>query len=796
MPHLPLLEQQLDQGGLWPSEKAALDNLLQVLRQPRFFIAPLRLDASTQGHLRQVRGEFIASLITHLTPFFIEHEPDSARYTELHLIALEIQDNLNLSELTLPFPLRLIRCTVKGEINCSKSYLAEFSLQECEIGALTLNLSQVSKGVHIKDSLIKERLCLAETIIGGSLLIEGSPGHNSFSLAQIGRIDAEEIHVRHSLKLTGLHVNGHLNFRFCWIGSDFVVSECVITNSTSCLPPLSLDNGVIRGDMHLHRITLLHQRAEGENPGGKLALSAMHSRIRGNFTVEELSWNNPIELSSMQVGGHMSLRGLSMITGGQTGCDCALAAKGLRVRGQLYIEGQWGKASGQLYGGLHLPSALIGMDAHLRRLTIHAPGYKALSLSGALIQGKLQMGEGLKIIGLVRMIALKVQGKLALYQSHLRGTLTEKYKTSSVLPTALEARGITIYGDLELGEKCLIEGCVDLAGLKVNGSLRMKKCVILPPSMPSVSDQDLSSVITLNLEGGSIQRELDIANDPSPEPSPFTLPTEPADITHNLFAGTLNLRHLKAGTLRDGVETSDVLSIYPPPAHTLTSPLPFASHILLDGFVYRSIPIGSSRLSISLSVRRRLNWLSHHNHPFSPQPYEHYARHLTQLGLESSSINVHIRKWDDYLKSYARKGLSAWRLIQLYIMKYVLDYGYRPWKSVYFILGFIFLGTLVFRLGYQAGHITPSSADVLLSADYREKGILPADYPAFNAFFYALDTFIPLVSMHIEEYWAPSKDLTPPSLVIRTYFVIHVVAGWFLVTAAIGGFIGILKPPV
>jgi len=789
---MSVLERQLNGGDLWPDEKAVLTNLLQTLQKPQFFVAPLRLSSPLPDKVQRVRGDFIASLVTHLTPLFTARSFGSVRYTELHLRDLEIEGDLNLSEHHLPFSLQLMGCTCRGEINFSKSYIEEISLQGCNIGLLTINLSEVHKGVYIRSSLIKGRLDLTETIIGGSLVVEVAPVEDSSSLTHITEIEAQELQVRHSVKLVGLRVKGHLNFRFCRIGSDFVVLDCVLVSPTPGMASLTLDNGVIKGDIYLRRSTLLQEGAACESREDSPALSARHLRVQGNFEIEELSWNSYLELSSIRIGGNLIMQGLSMIAEEQRCKACALQGKGMRIQGQLYIDGQWGKGSGQIWGGLHFPAAIVGMDAHLRRLHIEAPDHKAISLSGALIRGKLQMGENLKIVGLVRMIALKVQGKFALYQSHLQGTSIERYsnQTSSLPPTAIEARGITVYGDLELGKKCLIQGSLDLAGLKVNGSLRLKKCLIFP-----VHIEDPSSVITLNLEGGVIQRELDIANESCLETSFSTLPSNANDVEYSLVAGTLNFRHLKIGTLRDSVENSEVLFAYPPPIHASGSSSKFVSRLILDGFVYDSIATSAQQVPISLSIQRRMNWLSHHNHPFSPQPYEHYAQYLAQLGLESSSINVQIRKWDDYLKSYTGKGLSIWRLTQLYIMKYVLDYGYRPWRSVYFIIGFILMGTLIFRLGYQAGYITPSSADVLLSSEYRERNTLPSDYPVFNAFFYSLDTFLPLVSMHIEEYWAPSKDLTLPSLLIRSYFVIHVVAGWFLVTAAIGGFIGILKPP-
>ena len=148
-----VLEQQLSEGDLWPDEKAVLANLLQTLQMPQVFVAPLRLSSPLPDKVQRARGDFIASLVTHLTPLFTARSFDSVRYTELHLRDLEIEEDLNLGEHNRPFSLQLMGCTCRGEINFSKSYIEEISLQGCNIGVLALNLSEVHKGVYIGSPL-------------------------------------------------------------------------------------------------------------------------------------------------------------------------------------------------------------------------------------------------------------------------------------------------------------------------------------------------------------------------------------------------------------------------------------------------------------------------------------------------------------------------------------------------------------------------------------------------------------------------------------------------------------------
>ena len=58
-----------------------------------------------------------------------------------------------------------------------------------------------------------------------------------------------------------------------------------------------------------------------------------------------------------------------------------------------------------------------------------------------------------------------------------------------------------------------------------------------------------------------------------------------------------------------------------------------------------------------------------------------------------------------------------------------------------------------------AGLMTPSKQRVYLDGRYDavEKGV-PGQYPNFNRGLYAIDTFLPIVDLHVEPYWLPNAN--------------------------------------
>ena len=92
----------------------------------------------------------------------------------------------------------------------------------------------------------------------------------------------------------------------------------------------------------------------------------------------------------------------------------------------------------------------------------------------------------------------------------------------------------------------------------------------------------------------------------------------------------------------------------------------------------------------------------------------------------------------------------AWSVM----MQVTIGFGYQPLRALWWIAGFVGLGTLLFGWGYRMRIITPTE-----EAAYREfvaSGEAPPHYPVFNPLVYSLENFLPVVELHQDKYWRPN----------------------------------------
>ena len=101
-----------------------------------------------------------------------------------------------------------------------------------------------------------------------------------------------------------------------------------------------------------------------------------------------------------------------------------------------------------------------------------------------------------------------------------------------------------------------------------------------------------------------------------------------------------------------------------------------------------------------------------------------------------------------------------------------IGYGYMPKRAGLGCLGFVFVGTLLFRQSFRRGRFATMTKD---------------GPPAFHPFIYALDSFVPIVDLHQVRFYLPT------STGLRWYLWAHTAVGWLLTTLLIVGATGIIR---
>ena len=198
---------------------------------------------------------------------------------------------------------------------------------------------------------------------------------------------------------------------------------------------------------------------------------------------------------------------------------------------------------------------------------------------------------------------------------------------------------------------------------------------------------------------------------------------------------------------------------------------------------------------------------------FSRQPYEQLAKVLKSNGNEEEATWVLISKEDDQLRQVKPNCLS-WFWKQL--LRVSISYGYRPQLSLLWGAIVVVIGAIIFNFGYKNALITPTTDSFTSkpayfsqkdadSKDSCAKVIDPRKmedcpkYPKFDPLIYSLDTFLPIIDLHLKGYWLPNANapVNSPNIKwgywLRVYFIVHTIFGWAIVTLAVAGFSGLVR---
>ncbi len=226
---------------------------------------------------------------------------------------------------------------------------------------------------------------------------------------------------------------------------------------------------------------------------------------------------------------------------------------------------------------------------------------------------------------------------------------------------------------------------------------------------------------------------------------------------------------------------------------------PAPGNLVLNGFVYGDIAGGPS------DGPSRLRWLALQPPEYHSQPFRQLATVLSAMGRDDGAIQVRIAK-EIAQRRFGHESLAqrAWSVI----MQVTIGFGYVPLRALWWIAGFVGLGTILFGWGYRMRIITPTE-----EAAYREfvaSGEAPPHYPVFNPLVYSLENFLPVVELHQDKYWRPNpRHRVPgratrsgeprgpsaiPSRLLRCYLWLHILAGWTITPLLFAGLSGLVRP--
>ena len=224
---------------------------------------------------------------------------------------------------------------------------------------------------------------------------------------------------------------------------------------------------------------------------------------------------------------------------------------------------------------------------------------------------------------------------------------------------------------------------------------------------------------------------------------------------------------------------------------------PAAGNLDVNGFVYNAIIGGPA------TAAERLEWLARQPVGYRPRPYRQLAQVLREEGRDDGAVEVLIAQ----RVAQRRFGnLSAPERAWNLMLDATIGYGYDPLRALWWIGGFVILGTLLFDAGYRLRVITPTEPSAYQS--FEQSGDTPRHYPPFNALVYSLENFLPVVDLHQGMFWRPNPrhpararaaqssagSGTVTATLLRWYLWMHILAGWILTPLLFAGLSGLIRP--
>lgn len=459
--------------------------------------------------------------------------------------------------------------------------------------------------------------------------------------------------------------------------------------------------------------------------------------------------------------------------GGQLSCDaghfenpmgCALNIRGLSIKGNVFLRDGY-----TARGKVDLTHAHIGGSLFCKRGRFENPKKLALVADGLTIKGDIFLTEGFAAIGEVRLSGTDIGGQL-----NCSGGYFKNPEGDALTGDDLSVRGSVLLNDgfTAMGKVRLINSDIGGALNCSNGNFDNQEEEALVASRVNVTNSvSLGNGFVargevgfigcaiggqLNCIGGTFENgrkdALTLQN---------TTVNDVAFLSEITIRGGLNLLNSNFALLADDLRS-----------------WPEEGVLILDGFQYGSIN-GEPPI---VDAKSRLKWLAlqpakNKNYGFRPQPYEQLVKVLRAMGHGEDARAIAIAKQQEMRKArrwpgrFGKvRGLGA--RIWSDILRWTTGYGYETWRAFIGMALIVLIGTGVFWFAGN-GDMRPTTDGAYI--------------PAFNAFIYSVDAFLPIVDLHQETYWLPQSQT------YMGYLWFHISIGWILTTIAVAAFTGLFK---
>ncbi len=566
-------------------------------------------------------------------------------------------------------------------------------------------------------------------------------------------VDVRGVHVH------GAEIIGRLDLAFVSISFPLALLRCRI------------EKGIDLTESEVRAIAL-----DGSSVG---PIAAAQARLRGSLYLRDgFHARGEVRLLGANIKGSLECRNARF----ENPDGDAISANGVMVHGSVFMD-----AGFYAHGTVRMVGASIDRMWICTGGRFVAPRREALVADGISIGSSLMMENGFIAVGEVRLMGASIHGDLSCRSGRILNRGAD----------ALSADGVTIGGSANLNRGFKAVGRVRMVGGVIKHDLTCRDATLLNQDGDALVidrariDGNLylegrfRSNAVISLRTARIHGDMHVWNARFTGSGVNGVVAENAQISGRLLwkgigltpGSELNLSHARIGQLADERKS-----------------WPDAGRLHLQGLEYQSISEGP------LDAVARLDWLRRQPYaPFSQQPYEWLASVMKRSGHDEEAIAIAIGGEDDRLRYGELPPVARMRQWSL---KYLLDYGYQPhYRALLIGTVLMVLGWLLFSIGGAADLMSPTRERVYMDYQYIEQRHVPEDYPVFNPLVYSIDSFIPFINLHQEEYWLPNaarsctllQQQLPCGSVLRVYMWLHIGLGWVLATLFAVGLTGLVR---
>ncbi|MGF1453943.1 MAG: toll/interleukin-1 receptor domain-containing protein [Alphaproteobacteria bacterium] len=413
-----------------------------------------------------------------LVPFLRDRKRTSGRLTRgMTLAGLNIVGDINLREVQLEAPLRLLGCQIEGRIYLDFSQMQTLDIRACTIDRLDARGVTVTGDVILSDVTVKSGVFLDDAVIKGRVRIVRSSVSKGVSNAIIyERLVLETHRDAIAISLSGSTIDDGVSIDTVKAYGAIVLDNAEIGAS------LALEETVVDGKRSIET-SVYYGTGQGEAASRGFAFKAMNARVDGTIDFSNCVFHGEVRMLSLEARGSlyfdtvliMGANGRSLLL------DFASIGEDLRLRGfeaTGCIRMRKARVGGDLMlshneaGGIERQPFRVETQVLTdeRREPIDAydriKGF-ALRLSGARVEGDFRViGTNTKpaeILGTMDLNNIHVGRKLRMEACDVKCRLER---------TAIFGPFLTVGGDIRWSGVHL-EGTTDFQDATVNGTFEI-----------------------------------------------------------------------------------------------------------------------------------------------------------------------------------------------------------------------------------------------------------------------------------------------------------------------------------